>query len=55
MDVEYSYSVNNFKINLGYFKKDSTKKGIYGNNHRWKVSDVSRIEGDNYLENKSNL
>ena len=51
--IEYSYNVNNFKINQEYFKKDCIKKGIYGNNHCLKVSDVSRIEGDDYLENKS--
>ena len=28
---------------------------MYCDNHHWKVSDevISRIEGDNYLENKS--
>ena len=39
MDVKNSYSVNSFKVNLEYFKKDCIKKGNYCDNHYWKVSD----------------
>ena len=55
MGVKNSSSVNNFKIYLEYLRKDCIKKGIYCDNHHRKVSDkvLSRIEGDNYSENKS--
>ena len=55
VEVKNSYSVNSFKVNLEYFKKDCIKKGNYCDKHHWKVSDevISRIEGDKYLENKN--